>query len=81
MIYPEVPLKVWLKRYPELKVISGTCSNCEKIMPTSRPFLSKGYAGIESLPCSCGKNRNKAMTMVTITAAAHAEWVDLLGGT
>jgi hypothetical protein len=78
MIFPNVSLKDWLKKYPELKVISSQCENCGKKMKTTRPFIEKHFAGLRIDTCPCGKNRHSSMTMVTITAEKHQEWADLL---
>lgn len=79
MIYPDIPLKVWLKKYPDLEVLSHKCESCGEISKSETPFLTKEYAGLESQPCSCGKGRGGCSTYVTITKEAHLKWSNLIG--
>lgn len=79
MIFVEEPLEQWLEKYPDLKVIHRECDGCGKPMSTTRPFITKGYVGLRTPDCNCGKQRHSAMTMVTTTAASYKEWIDVLG--
>jgi hypothetical protein len=80
MIYPDVSLKEWRKKYPELKVMKLDCDNCGKTIVANRPFLTKGYAGLDAPRCECGKNRHSCSSMVTTTKEEHQSWLDVLGG-
>lgn len=79
MIYPDVSLKTWLKKHPELRVFESHCHPCGKVMKSTRPFISKGYVGIESEPCPCGKGQNKCSSSVTTTKEEHESWLKALG--
>jgi hypothetical protein len=71
MIYPDVSLQDWLKKYPELDVLERTCPACGTIRKADRPFVRKGYAGVEAGNCICGKDPSTCSSQVTTTAEAH----------
>ena len=47
MIYPDISLEEWLKKYPDLKVYERECPKCKAMVRTNRPFISEDYVGIE----------------------------------
>lgn len=54
MIYPDITLDEWKKRFPGLEVQDVTCE-CGKKGKTTRPFISKDWVGLDMPPCSkCG---------------------------
>lgn len=81
MIYPDVPLEEWLKRYPDLKVIEGKCDNrqCGKTKPTIRPIKFRHGIGLEAFPCECGKGRHGTMTMLITDPDENRKWKEILG--
>jgi hypothetical protein len=79
MLFPNVTTEDWIKKYPDLKVISSTCENCGTEMQATRPFIEKHFAGLRIDHCPCGKNRHSTMMMVTTSAEKHEEWTSLLG--
>lgn len=54
MIYPEVSLEVWTKKYPALKdPIKCICGHLREVV---RPWISKDYVGVETGICEkCGR--------------------------
>ena len=78
MIYPDVTLEEWLKKYPELEVISKSCDNCDAVMSSTIPYLNKDYAGLIAPDCKCQKNKTTCMISVTRTIEVHNEWVEAL---
>ena len=52
MIYPEVKLDSWLKKY-DLKIEIEQCRLCKKEYKLNIPFLMKGYAGLEMEQHGC----------------------------
>lgn len=78
MIYPNISLESWLEKYPDLKVQKLVCTNCGETMISTIPFLSKGYAGIESPPCVCGQNTHKCSSAITITKESFEKWNNIL---
>jgi hypothetical protein len=74
MIFPDVSLEEWKKRFPKLKEIVGACDACGASMITRRPFLEKNYAGLVAESCSCGKNRHAPIIGVTTSAQEHQKW-------
>lgn len=80
MIYPDVTVEEWTKRYPGLKVVSTTCCECGSKINTDRPFVSMDYVGLESGPCSCGNTRSTAANVLTRTKKSHDEWTAILEG-
>lgn len=79
MIFPDIKLENWLDKYTELEEVRKECNNCKKTMKANKPFLIKGYAGITSEKCSCGKNRSECSSMVTNSIEEHLKWKNLLG--
>jgi hypothetical protein len=79
MIFPDIKLKSWLKRYPELEIESGICDNCGKDMPTIKPFIEKGAVGLISADCICKKNKNQSMTVIFTDEEENSYWMDFLG--
>lgn len=79
MIPAGMTIKEWLKRYPELDLLNSKCNACNQPMTECKPFRDRNYAGIESLPCKCGKNFNKWSSAVTITKEEHERWNKILG--
>lgn len=78
MIYPDVKLEEWLARYPELDLLEKECDNCGKPMIANKPFISKGFAGLISSNCQCGKNRSICSSRVTTSNDEHQKWTKLL---
>ena len=80
MIYVDVSLERWLKKYPFLKVINSTCDECGNIRSTTRPLISKDYIGLESPICDCGKSNNSSAYMVPVSKKEIESWMDVLEG-
>lgn len=53
MIYPDVPLDAWARKY-RLKVKVYRCPSCGGEFPTVRPVLLADCAGLESEVHDCG---------------------------
>lgn len=54
MIYPDVTLEEWLKRYPDLESSDEECPECGTFRTVNIPFLSKKWIGLMSSQCKCG---------------------------
>lgn len=54
MIYPEIELSTWLKKYP-ITPQAIQCENCKETFKTSVPILIRGYAGLEIPLHDCGR--------------------------
>lgn len=54
MIFPQINYKEWLKRYKDLEVESDKCSECNKLLITHKPFITKDWIGLTSEICTCG---------------------------
>ena len=81
MIFTDASVNEWLRKYPELKIITGNCDHCGAPMRTTRPFVTRDYAGLIAHDCSCGQNRHTALSLVTTTQKKNAEWAEVLSGT
>lgn len=77
MIFPDVSLQDWLKKYPELEVITRSCDACGALMHATKPFLEKGYAGLVTV-CPCGGRTHQAMSCVTTSKEESREWSEIL---
>lgn len=53
MIFPDIPLKVWLNKYP-IDIRTGECE-CGIICTTTVPVVIKGLVGLTSPMCKCGR--------------------------
>lgn len=74
MIYPDVTLEEWLKKYPGLEVFSQPCPQCKETISTKTPFITKHYAGLEGKACyACGFIVNSA-NLIPISAEKTAAW-------
>ncbi len=76
MIFVEKTTEEWIKKYQDLSVLTRECDNCGSEMKTTKPFISKDYAGLKAPKCSCGKNKFSAMSMVTRTSAKYNEFAN-----
>jgi hypothetical protein len=74
MIFLDTSVEEWCAKYPGLKVMVSKCDACGAEMRTSRAFLSKGYAGLETPKCPCGRGRNTASTAVTTDESTRQSW-------
>ena len=74
MIFPDISLKKWLSKYPDLEIIEGTCRYCLKKRKTNIPFISKDYLGLVSEPCSCGKDDHISQSSIPISQKELKYW-------
>lgn len=79
MIYPDIPLNEWRRKYPDLDILVRTCDHCGARMETSRPFISANYIGLTTPPCVCGRNRFGASSTITRTKSERDLWDNALG--
>lgn len=75
MIFVNVTLEEWLSKHPDLKIIEETCDGCGREIKATRPFVTKGYAGLRGTDCDCGNGRHTVMSLVTTSAEKHYEWI------
>lgn len=78
MIFPEISLKKWLEKYPDLDQLEINCDHCGKLMLASKPFIERGYVGILAPDCSCGKNRHTCMSKLTTSKETFNRWSSLI---
>lgn len=74
MIYPEKSVEDWCSRYPAIQVASCTCIDCGGLIISSRPYLARDYAGLESPPCACGSTRSSCSSSVPLGKFERAAW-------
>ena len=74
MIYPDVTLAEWLRKYPDLKVITRECSRCGKEVSTTKAFVSADYTGLELEKCSHCGSRERALSYLVTSRKALREW-------
>lgn len=56
MIFPDVNIEEWLRRYPDLKIFKRSCPHCNLDVETNQVFISKDYIGIQLELCPhCGQ--------------------------
>jgi len=78
MIFPEISLDAWLKKYPDLEVKQGKCDYCDASLETTRPFISKDFVGLKAPKCPCGKGRHTTMVAITNSENAFTYWEDVM---
>ena len=54
MIYPDVPLDVWMKKYGLEPVEEYQCPKCKELFYTTRPVLLRDSAGLIIPLHDCG---------------------------
>jgi hypothetical protein len=64
MIYPDISLIDWMKKYPDLVVVKRNCSHCKEEQQATIPFIDFDVVGLVSADCPCGKNILRCMNMV-----------------
>ena len=79
MIFVNKTLKEWMQKYPSLKIQQTKCPKCNTKLTSDRPFITKNFAGITSLPCpSCGNDTIICRSKVTISDASKNSWLSVL---
>ena len=77
MIFVEYKLSEWLEKYPNLEILKLECDSCGKELITDKPFIEKGYAGLMTDKCPCGKNRHTCQSKVTTSIESYNYWIKL----
>jgi ribosome-binding protein aMBF1 (putative translation factor) len=76
MIYPDVPVDKWIKKY-DLKIYHRQCPHCSVTVSTNRPWITVDYAGIELEYCpSCNKKIGMSVA-VPISEKSKTAWGSL----
>lgn len=75
MIYPNVSLDEWLKKY-DLEVEIFECSKCGVRLEVNIPILTKDSAGLISKRCDCGCY---SATLTPRTKESKDFWNNVLG--
>lgn len=78
MIFVNSDLSAWLKKHPGLQVLKLNCDSCNKQMVSNKPFVEKGYVGLISEPCSCGKNKHVCVSKLTTSIDSFNHWMSLV---
>jgi len=74
MIFPDVSIKTWLNKYPNLERVSTTCTDCGKRLFADMPFISSGYIGLISPKCKCGSVRSGCESKTTRIVDEYESW-------
>lgn len=78
MIYPEVSLKDWLKKYPVLEIRRQKCRSCSSVQLTNIPFIEKDWIGLKSLDCQCGKYKAISVSIANPNSEFRAKFENWL---
>jgi hypothetical protein len=78
MIFPDVSIDEWARRFPGLEPQEATCS-CGKKGKTVRPVLCKDWVGLAMEPCSRCGDKTPGLVMKARNPAIQAEINALLG--
>ncbi len=77
MIFPDITVKKWLQKYPDLKVLTTNCLQCSSIIETLTPFRTKDYIGLCAKKCpGCGVE-HKMQTAFPYSKTEIAEWENM----
>jgi hypothetical protein len=55
MWLPNISLKTWLNKYPELKENYPEICSCGVVKTNAIPFVSGDWVGLKYPTCNCGK--------------------------
>lgn len=78
MIFVEVSCEEWTKRYPDLIIHERSCPACGARIVTNIPFIERGYTGLTSKACSCGKYDGISAVRITTSNETHARWMSVI---
>lgn len=53
MIYPSIPLDIWINKY-DLEIEKYHCPKCKRVFETIVPITTKDSAGLQSQIHDCG---------------------------
>lgn len=79
MIYPNIDLKIWAKRYG-VKPKSKTCLCCKQEFKTTIPVAIKGYRGLQTPVHKCGERYINSI-FVPIEKSEIEFWLNFKYGT
>ena len=72
MIYPDIPVEVWAKRW-NISLKEGECLKCKKKFPFTKPFATGKFRGVSQEVHECGEEYKQYLAITT-----DKEWNDLL---
>jgi hypothetical protein len=65
MLYPDVTVEEWCRRYPGLEVREVSCKHCSLPFVINVPFLSADFVGFEVKVCPhCGSEHKAATALI-----------------
>jgi transcription elongation factor Elf1 len=74
MIFVDYSLLEWLEKYPNLEILKLNCDSCGKELISDKPFVEKGYVGLISNKCICGKNKHICISKITNSKDTYDYW-------
>lgn len=74
MIFPDVSVVEWIKKYPSLSEVTTSCFDCGREIVANKPFITKHYVGLVSSKCICGSNCTGCECKTTSTIEEHNKW-------
>jgi hypothetical protein len=77
MLFPDVTLKEWIKKYPALSAIEVECLHCSGTILTEKPFVTKDYVGLSASECPHCKVPHKAYTGIPYSKEELEAWYQL----
>jgi hypothetical protein len=78
VIYPDVPLEQWLKKYPALKIVTNSCKSCGSEISTDKPFVATDYVGLEAHNCQTCGNNQRAMSILITGKSLLKKWENII---
>lgn len=78
MIFPDISIQEWKRKYPTLECVETRCIDCNAPVIAVKPYITKDYVGLVSNPCSCGSTRTGCQSSVTRTADEHLKWLSVM---
>jgi hypothetical protein len=76
MLYPDIQLKKWLSKYPQLDTRLKCL--CGRKSANLKPFITKDYAGVEADNCLCGRSGSSVSTPTSSEKILH--WNNIFKG-
>jgi hypothetical protein len=80
VIYPQVTVEEWCKRYPALAVVKRPCRACRKQRLACVPFIEREWVGLRSAACPCGKGQSLSVSTLRPSSQLNSLMSDWFEG-
>lgn len=75
MIYPDVSVEDWCRRY-SIETAEKPCLKCGELLHSTLPFAHRDWRGVQSITHSCGVQYDLVF-IVSVNKNKRARWVEI----